>query len=36
MPNRYCVRKKNKIKIRSLCSLGKLNVVAKVSTRIDL
>ena len=36
MPNRYCVGKKNEIKISPLRSLGKLNVVAKVSTRVDL
>ena len=36
MPNRYCVGKKNEIKISSLGSLSELNVVAKVSTRVAL
>jgi hypothetical protein len=36
MPDRYCVRKKNEIKFRPLRGLGKLNVVAKVGTRVDL
>jgi hypothetical protein len=36
MPNRYCVGKKNEIKVGPLGGLSELNVVAKVSTRVAL
>ena len=36
VPDRYRVGKKNEIEIGPLGSLGELNVVAKVSTRVAL
>jgi hypothetical protein len=36
MPDRCGVCEKNEIEMRPLCSLGQLNVVAKVRTCVDL